>query len=604
MNKTDLIKIAASVLSLVMVIALAGSFVPAAAAETATHVIYSQDFESFDVSASPDDIFSDERGNKPAGMTEFIGNGQNSGGNISTGKVGGSKSLKLMRIDGGEGCIRIGGLSTRTLGTGSKLYFSFSFRYAVLGNYGFTAILSGIDASPNLDNYGQETRNIFAVKTDMNTGKDSIFVVNPDGSADRILVCDTLKAGTDYKLTAAFTLGSDEYEVLLNGERLGTYKYIGKMTGVTGIRIDCHDWAYECDISRSQPGDVHVNEVYFDDISLTAAPEGTPDPDLNKSYKFDDFEEYYAEDFEILEDTDEYAHPAEDTPPFMYNGGLPFIQVPKTPFINPMSYVKVVSGSDGIDGETLALKDFADMRFWSINYPVEDGDSVLASIDLNVKNLTGYFDMCVSNFSGNEGSTSSESQGGLVFRVTRSSTGKLELTGTKSQLIAELEPGRAYNIGVALTAGSDRYEFFIDGKHVQGSTCVYPEEFASVTALRFDMDGAGSEILLDNIILTTGTLEPVSDAPATDAPTEAPTEVPATEAPTEVPATEAPTEVPATAAPTEAPASTDAPAKTAEPADNVKRGGSATGWIIGGCVLAAGAIAAVCVILAKKKKKG
>ena len=171
MNKTDLIKIAASVLSLVMVIALAGSFVPAAAAETATHVIYSQDFESFDVSASPDDIFSDERGNKPAGMTEFIGNGQNSGGNISTGKVGGSKSLKLMRIDGGEGCIRIGGLSTRTLGTGSKLYFSFSFRYAVLGNYGFTAILSGIDASPNLDNYGQETRNIFAVKTDMNTGK-------------------------------------------------------------------------------------------------------------------------------------------------------------------------------------------------------------------------------------------------------------------------------------------------------------------------------------------------------------------------------------------------------------------------------------------------
>ena len=42
-------------------------------------------------------------------------------------------------------------------------------------------------------------------------------------------------------------------------------------------------------------------------------------------------------------------------------------------------------------------------------------------------------------------------------------------------------------------------------------------------------------------------------------------------------------------------------------AEAAKTGGlsrNAKGLIIGGCVLAAGAIAAVCVILAKKKKKG
>lgn len=603
----------------VMLFALAVPFAGAEAAEEAApgaeselKVLYSQDFESLDVSASADDIFSDTKGNKPAGMIEYIGDGENSGANISAGKVGGTKSLRLMRIDGGVADIRIGGLSTRSLGNGSKLNFSFAFRYAVLGNYGFTTVLAGISESPSLENYGEETRNIFAVKTDMNTGKDSIFVVNPDGTADRILIYDGLKADTDYVLTAAFTIGSDEYEVLLNGESLGKYKYIGEMTSVTGIRIDCHDWAYECDVSRAQRGDVHVNEVYFDDISLTALPEGTPENDPEAAYKFVDYDEYFFEDWENLEDTDDYMHPAEDTLPFVYNGGLPFIQTVRMPFINSLSLVKVVSGTDGLDGTSVALKDFTDMRFWSINYPLEDGDSVYASVDLNVKSLTGYFDMCLTNISGDGGPTASTAQGGVVFRITRSPSGKLELTGTNSQLITELEEGRSYNIGVVLTVGSDKYEFFVDGTHIKGSTCVYPEEFESVTAIRLDMEGAGSEAVVDNIILTSGMLKPVSDNPATEAPTgepatDAPTEVPATDAPveTDVPASEpAATDKPADA--TDAPATSDPAATNGSGEDETKdsKGNKAIGWIIAGAAVAAVAVAAVIgVTVAKKKKK-
>lgn len=579
-------------------------------AENELTAIYSQDFEAFDASASADEIFSDPKGNKPAGMNEFIGDGENSGAIISAGKVGGTKSLRLMRIDGGVANIRANGLNTRTLGNGSKLYYSFSFRYAVLGNYGFTSVLAGINASPSLEDYGGETRNIFAVKTDMNTGKDSIFVVNPDGTAERILVYDGLKAETDYKLTAAFTIGSDEYEVLLNGESLGKFKYIGEMTSVTGLRIDCHDWAYECDVSRAQAGDVHVNEVYFDDISLTAVPEGAPVVDQDKTYKFVEYEEFFIEDWEDTEETDEYAKPAEETPPFTYIGGMPFIKAFKTPFINPLSSVRVFGGSDAIDSVTLGLKDFADMRFWSIVYPLEEDDAVYAAVDLNVKALTGYFDMCVTNSTGDGGATASTAQGGAVFRVIRSSTGKLEVIGSNSQVIAELEDGKTYNIGVVLTNGSDKYEFFIDGRHVSGSTCVYPEEFGGVTALRFDMDGAGSEVLIDNINLRTGYLkdakatEAPTEVPATDAPTEAPvaTDVPATDAPaaTDVPATDD-----ATAAPgTDAPVATEAATNGAdETSTKDGKGNKAIGWIIAGAAVAVAAIAAVCVAVAKKKKK-
>lgn len=602
---------------IVLLFAFAGSVFaePAApGAENELTAIYSQDFEAFDASASADEIFSDARGNKPAGLIEFIGDGENSGAVISAGKVGGTKSLRLMRIDGGVADIRVGGINTRSLGEGSKLYFSFSFRYAVLGNYGFTSVLSGINASPALEDYGGETRNIFAVKTDMNTGKDSIFVVNPDGTADRILVYDGLKANTDYKLTAAFTIGSDEYEVLLNGESLGKYKYIGEMTSVTGLRIDCHDWAYECDVSRAQAGDVHVNEVYFDDISLTAVPEGAPVIDQDKTYKFVEYEEFFIEDWEDTEETDEYAKPAEEVAPFIYIGGMPFIKAFKTPFINQLSSVRVFSGSDAIDSVTLGVKDFADMRFWSITYPLEEDDAVYASVDLEVKNLTGYFDMCVTNVTGDEGATASTAQGGVVFRVTRSSTGKIVLIGTNSQEIAELEAGKTYNIGVVLTNGSDKYEFFIDGRHVSGSTCVYPEEFGGVTALRFDLDGAGSEVLIDNINLRTGYLkdakatEAPTEVPATDAPTEVPvaTDVPATDAATDAPvATDAPATEAATAAPaTDAPVATEAATNGSGETDNKEgKGNKAVGWIIAGAVVAVAAIAAVCVAVAKKKKK-
>ncbi len=590
---------------------LAGAGLPSFAAEQAAEIIYSQDFEKFEPSSGTgeDAVFNDSKGNKPAGMEEYVGDAPKSGGLIVSGQVGGTKSLRLMRYENGVANIRASGFSTRSAGDGAKVTVSMSFRYKVLGNYGFTALLCGITASPNLDDYGNETRNIFAVKTDVNTGKDSIFIANPDGSANRILVADTLTADADHVLAAVFTLGSDEYEIILDGRSLGNFKYIAPMTGITGLRIDCHDWAAECEMSKAQPGDVHVNELYFDDLLITAEG-GSARTDADADYKFRGSDDMFIEDWEFLLAEEDFIQPSEDSEQFMYNGGLPFLKSEKTPFINPASFVKLFENESSSDGISLGLKDFADMRFWNINFPVESGDAAYAWFDFNVRSLTGYFDFCVTNTGEvQNGPTDSTGQGGMVLCVRKAPSGKIELMNSNSQRICELETDRVYQLGVVFTEGSDSYYIFVDGKYAADSISAYPAEFAGIASLRFDLDGAGSVVEIDNITLELGTLSKVT--PGEEEPTAVPTEEPATEAPaTEAPATEAPaTQEPATEAPkaTDVPAQTEG-AETASPSAATPGGNSSGGgktnpapFIIIG-VVAAAAVAAGAILIARKRK--
>ncbi|MBR7077757.1 MAG: hypothetical protein IKI41_03330, partial [Clostridia bacterium] len=265
-------------------------------AKTGT-VIYSQDFESFPAagSATEENVFNDAKGNKPEGFTPFIGDGDRSGALISADKIGGTKSLRLMRYDGGVADMRISGLNLGAFGEGSEIDFSFTFRYKTLGNYGFSVLLAGIPESLNVEDYGGGTRNIFSAGTDDETGKDVLYVVNPAGGTTA--VADFLKPDTDYTVKTVFTMGSDEYSLYINGDLIGSYKYIGKMTNITAIRFDCHDWAEENDISKSQKGSCHVNEVYFDDISVTAFGSGAPVETGSKLYAFKGEDYYYLEDY-------------------------------------------------------------------------------------------------------------------------------------------------------------------------------------------------------------------------------------------------------------------------------------------------------------------
>lgn len=566
-------------------------------AKTGT-VIYSQDFESFPTagSATEENVFNDAKGNKPEGFTPFIGDGDRSGALISADKIGGTKSLRLMRYDGGVADMRISGLNLGAFGEGSEIDFSFTFRYKTLGNYGFSVLLAGIPESLNVEDYGGGTRNIFSAGTDDETGKDVLYVVNPAGGTTA--VADFLKPDTDYTVKTVFTMGSDEYSLYINGDLIGSYKYIGKMTNITAIRFDCHDWAEENDISRSQKGSCHVNEVYFDDISVTAFGSGAPVETAGKLYAFKGEDYYYLEDYEILFPGTEYEQPNKESETFNYIEEMPFLRSSRTPFVNPASYVMPVDTDRDFDGIALAVKDFLDMRFWMIPAADDPNADIFVYFTVKVKKVTGCFDMCVTNV--NEGGTTTDStdRGGMVIRLEPGPDGKVAIVNSERKSVGTFDKDKTVTIGAAFFKDTKNYAVFLDGKMLEGSMSLYPEDFAGVSALRFDIDGTGTELLFDDIFIEYGELKEqdgsaeATEAPATEEPS-APAEEPTAEATEEPAKTEEPaaqTEAPATEKPEEKP--------TEKPQGKKGCGGTVHGAAV--IVLAIGAVATA---LTKKKNE-
>ena len=566
------------------------------AADKAGTVIYSQDFESFPAAdaATEENVFNDAKGNKPEGFNDFIGDGERSGALISANGVGGTKSMRLMRYDGGVADMRVTGLNIGAFGEGSEVDFTFSFRYKALGNYGFSVILAGIPESLTVEDYGGGTRNIFSSGTDDETGKDVLYVVNPEGGS--IAAADFLKADTDYVVRTVFTLGSDEYKLYINGELIGTYKYIGKLTNITAFRIDCHDWAEENDISKSQKGSCHVNEVYFDDISLTVYGSGSPAEGNDKLYTFKGEDYYYLEDFEILFAGSDYEQPNKESPTFSYIEEMPFLSSSRTPFVNPASFVMPVDNDRDFDGVAVAVKDFLDMRFWMIPAADDPDADIFVYFSVKVKNLTGCFDMCVTNVSEGGTVTDSTDRGGMVIRLEPSKDGKVAILNSARQAVGTFEKDKFVTIGAAFFKDTNSYAIFLDGQMIEGGMSIYPEEFAGVAALRFDLDGNGGELVFDDIYIEYGELkEKAAGGEETAAPETS--EPPATEEQPTAEPTDEPVVTEEPAAPTEAPSETDAPA---EPTEQPSKKKGCGGTVASGTLLIV-ALAAVPFVMKKKK---
>ncbi|MBP5311320.1 MAG: hypothetical protein J6112_00600 [Clostridia bacterium] len=571
----------------------AGVFAESDDAEELT--FYSQDFEGFEASAGATEefVFNDAKGNKPSGFSEFIGDGERSGAIISADRIGGSKSLRLMRYDGGVADMRITGLSLGALGEGSKISFSFKFMYKTLGNYGFSVLLAGIPQSSSVEDYGGGTRNIFSSGTDDETGKDVLYVVNPEGGS--LVVTDELHPDTDYTVETVFTAGSDEFVIFLNGERIGEFKYIGKMTNVTAIRFDCHDWAEENDISRSQKGSSHVNEVYFDDIRLAATPKGQASEQGDKTYKFRNGEYCFFDDFEIVYPENEYEQPNDVSGTFSYNGELPFLISTGTPFVNSASYIMTTDSDSDFEGTAIAAKDFLDMRFWMILAPDDVEADLFVYFTVKVKDLKGCFDLCVTNRTEETTFTDSTDRGGMVIRLEPLQDDKIAVMNASRQYVGTIEKDKAVTIGAAFFTDTQNYAIFLDGEMIKGSMSFYPETFYGISALRFDLEGAGSEVIFDDIFIEYGELAEAGEETETAAPSSSPEP---TETAAEEP-TEAPTEEPTAPAETAAqPTAETREDPTAEPSQNNGCGG------IVSAALALPATGAAAMILARRKKKG
>lgn len=568
-----------------------GAFAEGDGAEEKT--FYSQDFEGFEASAGETEefVFNDAKGNKPEGFSEFIGDGERSGALVSANRIGGTKSLRLMRYDSGVADMRITGLGLGSLGDGSKISFSFKFMYKTLGNYGFSVLLAGIPESTHVEDYGGGVRNIFSSGTDDATGKDVLYVVNPEGGT--LVVTDDLHPDTEYTVEAAFTKGSDEFVVFVNGERIGDFKYIGKMTNITAIRFDCHDWAEENDISRSQKGSSHVNEVYFDDIRLAATPMGQASEQTGNTYRFRSEDYCFYDDFENVLAQSEYEQPNQESEIFSYNSELPFLKSSGTPFVNSFSYVMPTDSDGDFDGVALAAKDFLDMRFWMILPPLDTEADVFVYFTVKAKDLAGCFDLCVTNRTEGETSTDSTDRGGMVIRLEPGQDGKITVMNAARQNVGTFEKDKTVTIGAAFFMDTQNYVIFLDGKMMQDSMSLYPETFSGISALRFDLEGTGSEVLFDDIFIEYGELLETSEVSETEEPSSSPD-------PTEPPA-EDPTEEPAaTAEATEQPtAESTNEDPTDAPSGNKKGcGGTALSTI---AVIATGAAAMLSMSFRKKK---
>ncbi|MBR5059204.1 MAG: PT domain-containing protein [Clostridia bacterium] len=551
-------------------------------------VIYHQDFESFSASAGSgsEAVFSDAKGNKPDGFRDYIGDGEKSGAVISDGKIGGTKSLRLMRYDSGVANMRITGLSIASFPDGSVIGFSFTFRYKVLGNYGFSVILGGIPASPDVTDYGGGTRNIFSAGTDDETGKDVLYVTDPRGGS--LVATDALRPDTDITVEAVFTKGGDEFSLLINGASAGTFKYIGALTDLTAIRFDCHDWAEENDYSRAQKGSSHVNEIYFDDITLTAESSGgTVDPEKGY-YRFTDGNVFFLEDLETLPTVGEYEKPGPDSEIFTVSQDLPFLRSSTTPFVNKDSSVRTGEDED-FDGTALFAKDFLDMRFWMIPVVADFYSDVSVEFTLKVKELTGCFELCVTN--SDDGTiTGSENRLGSVIRLEPSPDGKVSILNAARRAVGSLDKDSTVTIGAAFFIDSQKYVVILNGEMLPGSLSYYPEDLAGVSALRFDLEGTGSEVVIDNISVATGILEEAENASETPESTEQPSATPE----------DSPSPEPEV---TEAPEATDAPqgSSTEAPQEGGKDKKGCGGAVGGGLAVICALLSAV-VILNKKRR--
>lgn len=578
-----------------LVLPFAGLCVSAEDGEKPGKVIYSQNFESFPAAeeASEAVVFNDAKGNKPEGFTAFVGDGERSGAIIGGGQIGGSKSLRLMRYDGGVANMRITGLSLGAFGEGSEIDFSFTFRYKTLGNYGFSVLLAGIPESPSVEDYGGGTRNIFSSGTDDESGKDVLYVVNPEGGS--LAAADFLKPDTDYNVKTVFKLGSDEYSLYINGELVGNYKYIGDLTNITAIRFDCHDWAEENDISRSQPGSSHVNEVYFDDISLVAFGSGEPSVIDNKLYKFNDDDFCFFEEFELLDTADDYEQPNTESDTFNFIDELPFLKSDMKPFVNRLAYVMPTDADGDFDGIALAAKDFLDMRFWMISSADDPDADIYVSFKIKVKELTGCFDLCVTNITDGPTSTDSTDRGGMVLKLEPSNDGKVSVVNTSGQALCSFEKDKTVTVGAAFFNGTKNYVVMLDGKMVKGSLSYYPEEFNGVQALRLDLDGTGGEVIFDDIYIEYGSLSEIKDPSETTLPeTSAPAETPTEEA------TEVPSEPAETTEVTKEPDPTAGEVPTEQPESKPAGKKGCGGYLASGALAAA---LAVSILALKKKKK-
>lgn len=212
---------------------------------------FSYDFEDLEPT---DDRFMDE--DKPEGFPFFVGGAAGGGATIVDNAVGGSVSVNLFRKAGGpeSTSLRIGQIDTVYAEDTEYVGVQFAFRIEKIGDYGFTAIIgnTGVDIESWEPNF-------LSVKK-----KDGQIVINGFDHREETLAKSGLEANRDYVVTAVFELGTKNYDLYLDGEKIGSFENgIGK----TDLALQCID-VFRIDHHGMDEPENLVDIVYFDDIKI------------------------------------------------------------------------------------------------------------------------------------------------------------------------------------------------------------------------------------------------------------------------------------------------------------------------------------------------
>lgn len=284
------------------------------------------------------------------------------------------------------------------------------------------------------------------------------------------------------------------------------------------------------------------------------------------------------EDFENMQETEGFVSASSGD----------FASPISTSFINSNTFLKV--GKDEVldSGKSLFIKDFADMRWWSLSLVPDD--CLALSFNAKISKIGDYFSLCVTEAELVE-ETSNESEGGVVVRIVNSDTaGEFSLLNRDGKKAAVLKADTEYTVTVLFQLDSDEYYIFLNDEYLENGTAAFAGEVTRLTAFRFDMRGGEDtgEVVLDDVCVDTCSLKKISG----EEPTEAPTEEPTT-APTEAPANKT------DAAPTDA--DKDGSAAATEKVDDGQKEKSGCGSIIGGGFAAATIMLGAAVLLKKRK---
>ena len=237
------------------------SAVPAfAAAVNLEEPVFSCDFEDFDAT---DDKFFDAE--KPAGFPFFVGGSEGGGLQIVENGVGGTNSVTYFRAaDTSESTNIRANVDASAYPAETKyVALQFTFRIAQLGDYGFTATVGS--TGKDVESW---TPNFLAIKK-----VNGQIVAHGYQNGVETAAKSGLETNHDYVLTAVFELGTKNYDLYLDDEKIGSFENgagaaSGELTSLSAFRIDGH--------GMDSPENL-LDIVYFDDFKVAAVAEEDPE---------------------------------------------------------------------------------------------------------------------------------------------------------------------------------------------------------------------------------------------------------------------------------------------------------------------------------------